>query len=142
MYFRSLVGVLLLVLTLVYVTGRADEPAKKLSDAAITKLMVGKWYEERKEKGLEVNGTETFRNDGTFSGEATFKRQGQTLKVAVTGSWKVVDNVLTVTIETCNPPVIKKGRVSRDQVLSVTEKEFRYKYKEDGKERVKSRVVE
>jgi hypothetical protein len=141
MRFASLAAGATLVLALVGTPGRTQEPAQKLTDAEITKLLVGKWYEERKEEGREIKATNTFRQDGTFSAEINVKLPDQTFKVSVTGTWKVMNGVLIETIETSDPPVIKKGQVSKDQVLSFTDKEYRYK-SEFGGEHIKKRVAD
>jgi hypothetical protein len=138
---RLLAAGVLFILGLMSAPGRADEPAKKLSDAEITKLVVGKWYEERKGEGMELKGTTTYRKDGTFSGEATLKLRDESHKVSVTGTWKVADGSLIETVEACDPPILKKGHVSTDQVLAVTAKALKLKEK-SGKEMIKTRIAE
>lgn len=122
-------------------TACADEPQKKLTDEEITKLLVGKWYSERTVGGTEIKATDTYRKDGTSSGEAVFTRQGRAAKVSITATWKVVDGTLVETIESTDPPVPTKGRVSKDRIVSVTDKELRIETP-DGKEVVKKRVEE
>jgi hypothetical protein len=55
--------------------------------------------------------------------------------VAISGTWKVADGVVTETVTKSNvPDLIKEGLVSKDKVISVDDKEYKYK-DEMGKEK-------
>lgn len=139
MRFRLFSIATVLILALGWTSGWTDEPAKKMTDAEMTTLIVGKWYDERYENGAAWWQTDTFQKDGTFSSDRYVKRKGVTGQMSVTGTWRVIDGVLIETIETCDPH--KNGDVSKDQVLSINEKEFRIK-PATGKAIVKTRLAE
>jgi hypothetical protein len=117
----------------------ADEPPKKLSDAEITKLIVGKWSEEIKEENVTGKGITIYKKDGTFSADGMLMAKGKTITIKGTGTWKVSDGVLIETIETVDPPVKKKGDMTKDKVLSITAKMMKVRT-ESGREVVKTRV--
>ena len=137
---RLLVGIAVVLSLSVVRAAWADEPAKKPSDADLAKRIVGKWSEEEQ---LQGGGTSkamtTYRKDGTFTGEGTITRQGKSLTVKVSGTWKVTDGTLIETVEKCEPALIPKGKIFKDRILSVTDKVLKVKT-EKGKEIVKMRV--
>src|SRR5262245_38901244 len=112
---------------------------EQLPDAAIEKLLVGKWRHEDM-NGLS-NATTTFGADGTFVGEATAGTGDDAQKLHVTGKWKVSGGKLIETIETCKPPVMKVGMEFTDTVLEINDKTYRYR-NEQGKEYVETRIAE
>lgn len=117
------------------------DAGKKLTDAEISKRLVGRWKDERKVNDLELKGLDEFKKDGTFKSQGTFTKGDRSLKVTVTGTWKIKDGVLVEVIETCDPPALKKGQESKDQVLSISDKEVKLK-NEGGEEYVKVRLAE
>jgi hypothetical protein len=111
-------------------SARADDPPKQ-SDAEIRKLLIGRWSEEMTlPNGAKGKATTTYKDDGTFAGEATFELQGQTRRIALSGTWKVEGGTLIETIDKCEPPVAPKGTVSKDAVLSISKTTLRRKTKE------------
>lgn len=139
----GVVGVLLLLSSGV-LAGRAtggEDPPKKLTDAEIRKLLVGKWaVEEGAGKGPKLKGMTHYKADGTFEGEATLEGGGKSLKITVSGTWKVMDGMIVDTVtKTSAPELIKKGHVSKDRVLSIDDKVLRYKT-ETGKESARKRI--
>jgi hypothetical protein len=125
-----------------WAAGREDPP-KKLTDAEISKLLVGKWaVEEGAEKGPKIKGANHYKKDGTIEAEATIEAGGETLKVTLSGTWKVMDGLIIATVtKTSAPELIKEGHVSKDQVISIDDKMLRYKT-ERGKESTRKRVKE
>ena len=120
-------------------TVQSDEKSE-LTDARIKERLIGKWYGE--EGGGKVKGTTEYKNDGTFEGEASLEVGDQKLKIEVSGKWKVSEGHIVATVESSNPPgAIPPGRTTKDQVLSIDEKELKYKT-EKGKVSVRKRVKE
>jgi hypothetical protein len=120
-----------------HVTRAAEVP----SETEIAKLIAGKWYQVEVINDISTKATTTFRKDGTFSGEAMMTKGERTLKLTVTGTWKVAGSKLIETIEKSEPPGIPSGKQSTDEVLEINEKTFRYRT-EEGKERTATRVTE
>ena len=118
-------------------TKAVEDPPKKQTDEEITKLLVGKWIvdEGDGQKEPKIKGVVQYKKDGTVEAEATVEINNNTIKVAISGTWKVADGVVTETVTKSNvPDLIKEGLVSKDKVISVDDKE--YKYKDDsGKEK-------
>jgi hypothetical protein len=135
--FCSVVAVLLALTTAVVA---ADPQQGKPSDAEIKRLIVGKWAQEIDgDNGIKVKGTTTYRRDGTFTGEAAFSVAGQTIRIALEGTWKVQDGVISETVEKSNSPAVSKGQVQKDHVLSISQRTLERK-DEQGKRTVQTRV--
>jgi hypothetical protein len=112
-------------------SARQDIP-NRLSDAEISKALVGKWSEEITEDGGKLTGTIHYMEDGTLKGEFTMVAGGLSRDVTFSGTWKVSDGVLiTTNTKTSAPDVLKVG-VSKDPVLSIDEEVFRYKDMDRG----------
>jgi hypothetical protein len=77
-----------------------------------------------------LKATTAYKGDGTFAGEATVELPGQTRRLALSGTWKVESGDLTETIDKSEPPVVAKGTVSKDAVLSISKTTLRRKTKE------------
>jgi hypothetical protein len=119
MSYRALAAVALSVIVASTGTARADGPPKH-SDAEIKKLAVGKWsQEETHPNGIKAKGTTTYKQDGTFEGSAVAEFQGQTVRVRVSGTWKVENGMLTETIKKTDPASMPK-ETSTDKVLSIS----------------------
>jgi hypothetical protein len=126
-----------------WVSARA-EPPKKPTDSEITKLIVGKWaVDEGGDNEPKIKGTMHYKKDGTVEANATIEiGKNPPLKVTVSGTWKAMDGVIVATVTKTNvPDLIKEGFVSKDTVISIDDKEFKYK-SEQGKERTEKRIKE
>ncbi|HEV3437325.1 MAG TPA: hypothetical protein VG122_08200, partial [Gemmata sp.] len=72
--------------------------------------------------------------------EATIEAGQNTLKITVSGTWKVKDGVIIATVtKTSAPELIKEGLVSKDTVISIDDKVFKYKDM-GGKEKSQKRM--
>lgn len=124
-----------------WVSAREDPP-KKQTDEEITKLLIGKWVidEGDGKKEPKVKGVVHYKKDGTVEAEGTVEFGDNSLKISITGTWKVSEGVVTETVTKTNvPDVIKEGLVSKDKVISIDDKT--YKYKDDaGKEKTHKRM--
>jgi hypothetical protein len=119
-----------------------EEPPKKQTDEEIGKLLVGKWIidEGDGQKEPKIKGSIVYKKDNTVNLEATLDFGKETLKIILEGTWKVKDGVIIATVtKTSHPEHIKEGHVSRDILISVTEKELKYK-DEMGKEKLHKRT--
>jgi hypothetical protein len=123
-------------------SGRVDPP-KKQTDAEISKFLVGKWVvDEGGDKGPKIKGTEHYKKDGTIEAEATIDDGNTPLKITVSGTWKVMDGAVIATVtKSSAPDLIKVGLVSKDQVISIDDKEYKYK-SEGGQEKTQKRLKE
>ena len=96
------------------VTNAGEE--KKLSDADMTKLLVGKWRFEPGEKDLPIKMTLAFAKDQTYSAEA--EALEIEYKVKASGTWKVEKGEIVMTTkESTNAKAV--GEVGRAKVFSV-----------------------
>ena len=102
-------------------------------DTEITKLLVGSW-DFRSVTPAVREGTLTFRADGTFSSRGLFHVGPREFRIDAEGKWKVEHGVLVEKLTKCSDPTtIPIGQLTRDTVLSITKKEFRFKI-EQGEE--------
>jgi hypothetical protein len=120
--------------------GRDDTP-KKLTDEQISKLLVGKWLVDLEEgNGVKIKGSTTYKKDGAVDAEATIQLGDKTIKMNVSGTWKVKDGTIISTVtKTSNPDIIKEGLITKDKVVSIDDKSLKYT-SEDGKEREEKRA--
>jgi hypothetical protein len=120
----------------------AGEEPKKLTDEEITKRIVGKWAVDEGDGKAEpkIKGTMTYKKDGKVDAEATIEVGKNSVKVSLSGTWKVSDGVITSTVTKTNvPDLIKEGFVSKDKVISINDKEYKYKDEKDN-EKTQKRV--
>ena len=80
---------------------------------------------------MKATAADVFNADGSFKSEATIEAQGKTMKITVTGTWKVVEGCLVEVIETSDSPAVQKGRTSKDEIVAASAKEITIKT-EDG----------
>jgi hypothetical protein len=124
-----------------WLSAREDTP-KKQSDEEIGKLLVGKWIVDEGDGKTEpkIKGILNYKKDGTVDVDATLDFGKESLKISVSGTWKVKDGIIVATVtKTSHPELIKEGLVSKDKVISVTEKELKYK-DEMGKEKLHKKM--
>ena len=138
---RYFFGILLFMSATTLTTSvNAREDAKKQTDAEITKLLVGKWALEVDEMGVKVKGTQEYTKDGKFVGEATIEAGKNTIKLTVSGTWVVKDGKVIETVKKSNQPMIApEGKESKDTVISIDDKVYKFKDEMD-KERTVKRI--
>jgi hypothetical protein len=116
-----------------------DQPPRP-NDAELTRLLVGRWAAESSGgKGPAVKGAVWLRADGTFEAEGELGSGKHAAKAKASGRWAVAGGTLTATLEKCSPPLLLKGHAHKEEVLSVTDKEWRART-EGGKEAVRARL--
>jgi hypothetical protein len=116
----------------------AHDDAKKLTDEQITKLLLGKWAIEEDEMGVKVKGTQNYMKEGKFEAEATIEAGKQTFKLTLSGTWKVKDGSVIETItKSSNPDAIPEGKESKDKVISIDDKTYKFKDEKDKERTVK-----
>ena len=112
-----------------------SQDAKKPSDAEIVKLLVGKWKMEKlNEVGVNAVTTVNFNKDNTFAYEMKTKSalngkpdpKGKSIELSSSGTWKVVDGAIELTVMKVKFNVEVKGGkplpyVEKMPVNSVTE---------------------
>jgi hypothetical protein len=118
---------------------RADEP-KKLTDAEITKLLIGNWLlEEEGGKNGKLKANTNRKKDGTFDGEGTLENGDRKDKLTISGTWKVSDGFIIDTVTKFNSEVIQPGFVTKDKVLFIDGKTLKFK-NERGDEKIRKRI--
>jgi hypothetical protein len=130
--------------TLIGSVSAREDPPKKQTDEEISKLLVGKWIVDEGDGKTEpkIKGSMNYKKDGTVDAEATIEAGQTTLKITLSGTWKVKDGVLIATVtKTSAPDVIKEGLVSKDTVISIDDKVLKYK-EMSGKEKSQKRMKE
>ena len=95
-------------------------------DIEITKLLVGNW-DFRSVSSTVKEGTFTFRADGTFSSHGLFHVGPREFRIDAEGTWQVKNGLLVEKLTKCSDPTtIPVGQITRDKVLSITTKKFRF----------------
>jgi len=123
-----LVSSLLVVIGWNVLTVRAADDAKKPTDEEITKLLPGKWLiSEEIAMGVKIKGSTTYDKDGSFVAEGEITANGNTMKINVSGTWKVKDGYVIETAAKSDIPNVKAGDVTKDQVLQIDEKTMKIK---------------
>jgi hypothetical protein len=99
------------------------------SDVEATKLLVGTWLIPRSQyDSAAKDGSVTFKTDGTFSSYAVFWIQAEEIRIDVQGKWKVKDGMLIEEVTSSSRPQMPAvGSTSRDTLLALTDKEYRYR---------------
>src|SRR5262249_5798815 len=119
-----------------------DKKPPKQTDEEIVKLLVGKWSAEgTNDKGVKYKGTNHYKKDGTVTAQGTIEIADKSIEILVSGTWKVDKGVLIETVEKSEPPILKKGQVSKDLVLSIDDKVLKLKT-EKGTEIIRKRVLD
>ena len=105
------------------VSAEGREEKKKLSDAEITKLLVGKWsmetnlqdldpkYKARKEFDVKMKMDWNYKKDGTFTWEITGVAETTTVKGISSGTWKVADGTIEIVLTEVKMPAYPKLKV-------------------------------
>ena len=113
------------------------------AEAEIAKLIVGKWTQEEVINGATIKATTTYQKDGSLSGEAVIAKDGRTLNISVTGTWRISGSNLIEFVEKGTPPqaVPAGGKETTDEVLEINDNILRYKT-DKGEERTKTRAID
>lgn len=104
--------------------------AEPPDDTMTSKLMIGSWTCQKEETSPE--GGFTFYSNGTFISYGVFVFGEQQIRIDVEGTWEVQNGVLIEQIKkSSHPDLVPVGLITRDTLLEVTNKVYRYKA-EDG----------
>jgi hypothetical protein len=78
---------------------------RKLTDAEISKLLVGKWaVEEGDEKGPKIKGLNHYKKNGTLDATGTLTVGEKSLKIVLSRTWKVSDGLIIARVTKSNVP--------------------------------------
>ena len=120
---------------------RADLP----SDAEFTSKLVGSWVVPVRELNATVrSGQIQFKSDGTFTSLGLYNLGNVQMEVNAEGKWKVENGVLIEEVtKSSHPHSVAVGLITRDTLLEVTDKEYRFR-SENGPEqsRIRQEVEE
>lgn len=97
-------------------------------DTEATTLLVGSWVVPHDQfTVLSKDGCITFRSDGTFSLHGVFRVRDEDLRMELQGKWSVKNAILIEELTTSSEPrMAPVGWVTRDTLLAVTDKEYRF----------------
>lgn len=110
----------LFIVTVFALTAMAAPP----TDTEATRLLVGSWVSGEP----RAPGGTTFKADGTFTSDGTFATRNGPITIKVEGKWHVKDGILIEELtRSSHPNIVPVGLTTRDTLLSVTEKEYRYR---------------
>jgi hypothetical protein len=106
-------------------------------DAKYTQLLIGEWH--ALPETLPIKEARTYFNqDGTFESYAVFPVPGGEVRIDVEGIWKIQDGYMIEEItKSSNPRFPKVGSISKDKIISLTEREFIY---EDDDENIHKEI--
>jgi hypothetical protein len=128
-YLAAIAGIILML-------SAVPSPARLPDDEEARAKLVGTWIipVEQYEMEFAKEGGYIFRADGTFSMFGLFQGAGHRFEFMIEGKWKVEKGYLVEEItKTDHPALLPVGKISRDALVSVSDKEFRFLDK--GKER-------
>jgi len=98
-------------------------------DAEVSRLLVGSWVVPREQyTATSKDGGFTFISDGTFSSYGVFHVRDQDIRIEVEGKWSIKDGVLIEELtKSSQPQMAPVGTLTRDTLLAVTDKEYRFR---------------
>jgi len=130
---------LTIVLVLVALAfAKADGPPR---NSATEKKLLGTWTQELTKAGYDVKATVTYHVDGRLSGQGVLTNDKRTVTVVLTGSWKLHAMKLVETVESCEPPLLRRGKEITSEIVEVNDTTLRY-VNGFGDEMTKTRVIE
>jgi hypothetical protein len=121
--------------------GSQPKPTIDLPDEEIARRLMGSWRERHALQGVETDARVRFKADGHYTFEGTQKHEGKVTPLSITATWRVTSGVLEYTIVSCEPPLLSKGKVIRDRVLAIDEREFLWQ-DEEGNELTLTRLAD
>ncbi|MDC7689299.1 hypothetical protein [Vogesella indigofera] len=88
--------------------------------------LIGTWRFSKSDDELSLQGTTTFRQDGTFTGSGIAQMRQQQIPISGAGTWLVRDGYLVERITAMSPPILRPGHTTRDLILDITPETFSY----------------
>jgi hypothetical protein len=127
-------------LATIFIASRLSATPPPDSEAA--KLLRGSWVVPVEQyNGTVKDGGYTFRANGTFTSFTVIPGHDQDIRIDEEGKWSIKDGILIETLtKSSRPDILPPGTTTRDPLLSVTEKEYRFRT-EQGKERSRLRTT-
>ena len=113
---------LLLFSTLTFAT------AGKENDAVYKDKLIGTWIQVLKENGASMKATLTYTKEGVLDIDAVVEIDGKKIPMIASATWKIENGFLIVAItKTSNPQFVPRGLISKEPIIEITEKVFKYK---------------
>ena len=107
------------------------------SDAEASKLLAGEWVMPPDRLNAVVKGASfQFKEDGIFTSKGLLLLREEKVQIEFDGKWSIKDGVLTEEItHTSHPAIIPSGLVTRDTIISITDKEYKIRTAKGQEER-------
>ena len=119
-------GIILLLISFITVCSVQAKDVNSI-DTDFRKKLVGVWLVEHKSPRLTANGEVNLISDGTFNTWTNLISKGKIIKsIRYKGFWEVNNGILIETITEANDPKAV-GKVTKDKILRVDDKEFEWK---------------
>ena len=92
-------------------------------------MLVGNWLAPRLQyHAISRIAAFAFKRDGTFSSYGVFNRGNEKIRIEVRGKWRVKGGILIEELTASDhPDLAPVGLVTRDTLLAVTNKEYRFR---------------
>ncbi len=111
-----------------------DTPAASQQDRQQTELVIGKWLFEDASSDGNMQGTVVYAADGSFDTKMVATYQHRRVALRIQGKWRLENGYLVTTFTAMTPPVMPVGKVYRDKLVSIDDKQMVYVSERDETE--------
>jgi hypothetical protein len=119
-----------------------EVPAAAVKEADYAKALLGSWRQDIKQGPVSGVGITTYLEGGKATSVASFEAGGQKIEVSAKATWTVEKDKLTIEItESSMPEMMPVGTKMVETILSLTDKEFKYRDEASGQDVTEKRVV-
>ena len=120
-----------------------EAPAAPVKEEDYAKTLVGAWRQEINEGGAIGHSITTYLDGGKATSVLRVEAGGQKIDVTAKAKWTIEKNKINIEItETTMPEMMPAGAKMVQTILSLSDKEIRYKDETSGKEVTETRVKE
>ena len=97
-------------------------------DSIYQSAIIGSWKQVVKDGPVTINATMIYHVNGTLDSTATVEVPGKKMNISISGTWEIKDGVMITTVKktSANAP-IPAGHVSKDQIIELNDKTFKFK---------------
>ena len=105
---------------------KAASLLRKISDGMFSNELVGTWIVDSATSNSSIKGFIELAADGTAKANAVLVKDTKTCDISFEATWYVTDGILVETATKSNDERIKVGRITRDTIVKVDDREFTY----------------